>query len=109
MNYKLGIAAALTVSLCGCATDARYGLYRGGTLGAATGAIIGAVSGQGMGTGAVAGAVVGGALGAAVASQNGEQDDGVVVNGIRFYRDTQGYCYYVDPAGKPIYDASVRC
>jgi hypothetical protein len=33
----------------------------------------------------------------------------VVVNGVRFYRDTQGYCYYVDPAGKLVYDASVRC
>jgi hypothetical protein len=46
--------------------------------------------------GAVAGAVLGGVLGA-------------VVNGRQYYRDTRGYCYYVDQYGRPVYDYNTRC
>ena len=46
--------------------------------------------------GAVAGAVLGGVLGA-------------VINNRQYYRDTRGYCYYVDSQGRPIYDYNTRC
>ena len=71
----------------------------------ATGAAIGAVGGAVAGAvlpgispvgGAVAGAVLGGVLGA-------------VVGGRQYYRDTRGYCYYVDQYGNPHYNYDVRC
>ena len=43
-----------------------------------------------------AGAVLGGVLGA-------------TVNGRQYYRDTRGYCYYVDQYGQPHYSYDVRC
>ncbi len=46
--------------------------------------------------GLVAGAVLGGAAGA-------------VINNRQYYRDTRGYCYYVDQYGQPHYDYNVRC
>ena len=48
------------------------------------------------GDGAVVGAVLGGVAGA-------------VIKGKQYYRDTRGYCYYVDQYGNPIYDYNVRC
>ena len=71
----------------------------------ATGAAVGAVGGAVAGAilpgvspvgGAVAGAILGGVLGA-------------VVNGHQYYRDTRGYCYYVDQYGQPHYSYDVRC
>jgi hypothetical protein len=47
------------------------------------------------------GAVAGGAAGAAV--------PGSVFQGRQYYRDTRGYCYYIDREGQPQYDGSVRC
>jgi len=69
--------------------------------GAAVGAVGGAVAGAvlpGVSTvgGAVAGAILGGVLGA-------------VIKGRQYYRDTRGYCYYVDQYGQPHYDYNVRC
>ena len=123
---KLGLAAALTatVAVSGCATypnqygyDPYYGnngYYNNGyyqqgynsTAGrAATGAAVGAVGGAiagavipgvSVGTGALAGAVLGGVLGA-------------TINGRQYYRDTRGYCYYVDQYGQPHYDYNTRC
>ena len=58
-----------------------------------TGAVIPGVSTVG---GAVAGAILGGVLGA-------------VIKGRQYYRDTRGYCYYVDQNGQPQYDYNVRC
>ena len=66
---------------------------RGGVAGAVAGAIIPGVSTT---EGAIAGAVLGGVLGA-------------VVKGRQYYRDTRGYCYYVDQYGRPVYDYNVRC
>ncbi len=114
MNYRLAVIAALAVPAAACATvgesDAAYGLYRGGTIGAGLGAVVGQATGQGMGTGALAGAVVGGALGAAIATRKeGHQNVGVTVNGVQYYRDTEGRCYYIDQAGNPVYDIAVRC
>jgi hypothetical protein len=118
---KLGLAAALaaTVTVAGCATTPRYGYndpyYNNGYYNqgdnhgqdgrAATGAAIGAIGGAVAGgvlpgvsstTGAIAGAVLGGVLGASI-------------NGQHYYRDTRGYCYYVDQYGQPHYNYQVRC
>jgi hypothetical protein len=69
----------------------------GAVIGAAGGAIAGAVlPGVSPGAGAIAGAVLGGVIGASV-------------NGKQYYRDTRGYCYYVDQYGQPHYDYNVRC
>ena len=127
---KLGLAAALavaSVSVAGCSTypdqygygyspygynngyypygynNGYYGnpqtgnVVGGAAIGAATGAIAGAVlPGIKPGTGALAGAVLGGVLGA-------------VVNNRQYYRDTRGYCYYVDQYGQPHYSYDIRC
>ena len=34
---------------------------------------------------------------------------GAVIKGKQYYRDTRGYCYYVDEHGNPVYDYEVRC
>ncbi len=124
---KLGLAAALaaTVAVSGCATypnqygyDPYYGnngyyqqgynngytydsqgrrIATGAIGGAVAGGIAGAViPGVSVGTGALAGAILGGVLGA-------------TVNGRQYYRDTRGYCYYVDQYGQPHYDYNTRC
>ena len=107
---RVAKTAALAGSLmvAGCATnpyDPYYGnrnpqaerAVRGAAVGGAAGAVAGAVL-PGVSTveGAVAGAVLGGVLGA-------------VINGRQYYRDTRGYCYYVDQYGRPVYDYNVRC
>ena len=99
--------------MTGCATDP-YGDYNqgyndydyaraqaraatGAAIGGATGAVVGAVvPGVSPVTGAVVGAVLGGVAGA-------------VIKGRQYYRDTRGYCYYVDQYGNPIYDYNARC
>lgn len=114
---KFVIAAALAgVSLAGCATNPnQYGydpyyqqgygqpnsqaanVVGGAAVGAVGGAIAGSViGGISPGEGALAGAILGGVLGA-------------VVNNRQYYRDTRGYCYYVDQYGQPHYDYNVRC
>ena len=107
---KIGLAAvvAASVATTGCATygnggygyDPYYnnnGYYQnqGYTYDSqgrriATGAAVGAVGG------AVAGAILGGVLGA-------------VIKGRQYYRDTRGYCYYVDQYGQPHYSYDIRC
>ena len=106
-------ALAASIAVSGCATTSPYGYndpyYGGGQSSqagrAATGAAAGAVAGGVLGAvvpgvstveGAVAGAVLGGVLGA-------------VVKGRQYYRDTRGYCYYVDQYGNPIYDYNTKC
>jgi hypothetical protein len=122
---KIAIAAALAgISLAGCSTypnqygynpygynNGYYGnngYYNGGRSsagnvvgGAAAGAVGGAIAGAvipgvSTGEGAIAGAILGGVLGA-------------TVNGKQYYRDTRGYCYYVDQYGQPHYDYNTRC
>ena len=69
----------------------------GAAVGAVGGAIAGAViPGVSAGTGAIAGAILGGVLGA-------------TINGRQYYRDTRGYCYYVDQYGQPHYNYNIRC
>ena len=128
-KLALGAALAASVAVSGCSTygsgygyDPYYnnGYYQNGynqggynqgytydsqgrriATGAAVGAVGGAVAGAvipGVSTvgGAVAGAILGGVLGA-------------VVNGRQYYRDTRGYCYYVDQYGQPHYNYNTRC
>ncbi|WP_300974604.1 hypothetical protein [Sphingomonas sp. LHG3406-1] len=103
------LAGGLTLG--GCATSNPYGdpYYNDGrssTAGrAATGAAVGAVAGGVLGAvvpgvSTVGGAIAGGVAGAVL---------GAVVNGRQYYRDTRGYCYYVDGNGRPIYDYNTRC
>lgn len=115
-HLALTAALAGSIALTGCATnpygqDPYYGYNSpyygqndqarraatGAAIGGAAGAIGGAVI-PGVSTveGAVAGAILGGVLGA-------------VVNGRQYYRDTRGYCYYVDQYGRPHYNYDVRC
>jgi outer membrane lipoprotein SlyB len=100
----LASAIASSVALSGCATTDPYyhdpqarRAAQGAVIGGAGGAILGAVvPGVNPVTGAVVGAVLGGVAGA-------------VIKGKQYYRDTRGYCYYVDQYGNPIYDYNVRC
>ena len=97
-------AAAASLALGGCQslTNPAYdhqiaGLAAGAAIGAGAGAIAGSViPGIGTGAGAAVGAVLGGVVGA-------------VINDRQYYRDTRGYCYYVDQYGPPRYDYDVRC
>ena len=96
------VASSVVVS--GCATNP-YGYQDQQTRRAATGAAVGAVAGGVLGAvvpgvSTVTGAVLGGVAGAVL---------GAVVNGKQYYRDTQGYCYYVDSQGRPVYEYNVRC
>ena len=110
---RLGLTAAIaaSVAVTGCATSNPYGYndpYYGRTADAsraATGAAIGA------GVGAVAGAVLPGVkpLTGAIAGGIAGAVLGSVINGRQYYRDTNGYCYYVDQYGRPVYNYNVRC
>jgi uncharacterized protein YcfJ len=107
-KFAITAALAASVAVSGCATDPYgYNGYgnndqarraaTGAALGAAGGAAVGAVvGGVSPVEGAVAGAVLGGVLGA-------------VIKGKQYYRDTRGYCYYVDQYGRPVYDYNTRC
>jgi len=96
-------ASSLTLGACATTNDpyARNSqatrAATGAAIGAAGGAVLGAVV-PGVSTveGAIAGAVLGGVAGA-------------VINNRQYYRDTRGYCYYVDQYGRPVYDYNVRC
>ena len=106
---RILLASALAVSVSACATNpygyndpyynnqqtnrAVTGAAIGGAVGAAAGAVIPGVNPI---EGAVAGAILGGVAGA-------------VIKGRQYYRDTRGYCYYVDQYGNPIYDYNTRC
>ena len=105
----LSALAATSLSVSACASDP-YGynngyqydsqgrrVATGAAIGGVTGAVVGAVvPGVNPVTGAVVGAVLGGVAGA-------------VIKGRQYYRDTRGYCYYVDQYGNPLYDYHTRC
>jgi hypothetical protein len=111
MKKQFGLSAAMAASLAvsACATNP-YGYNNdpyasdqarrtagAAAAGAVAGGVLGAVvPGVSTTQGAIAGAVLGGVLGA-------------VRNGRQYYRDTRGYCYYVDQSGRPIYDYNTRC
>lgn len=119
-KFGLAVVAAGSLAAAGCATypnqygyDPYYGnqgynqgytydsqgrrVATGAAVGGAAGAVAGAViPGVSPVQGAIAGAILGGVLGA-------------TVNGRQYYRDTRGYCYYVDQYGQPHYSYDVRC
>jgi hypothetical protein len=98
----LTAAAASSIALSGCASTpasdhAIATTATGAAIGAGAGALAGSVlPGIGTGAGAAVGAAVGGVVGA-------------MIGGRQYYRDTRGYCYYVDSAGQPHYNYNVRC
>jgi uncharacterized protein YcfJ len=98
----ISAAAASSLALSGCATTPAYdhtvaSAATGAAIGAGAGALAGSVlPGVGTGAGAVAGAVLGGVAGA-------------IIGGHQYYRDTRGYCYYVDSYGQPHYSYNIRC
>jgi uncharacterized membrane protein len=106
----LSALAVTSLSVSACTTSNPYGyndgyqydsqgrrVATGAAIGGVTGAVVGAVvPGVNPITGAVVGAVLGGVAGA-------------VIKGRQYYRDTRGYCYYVDQYGNPIYDYNTRC
>jgi uncharacterized membrane protein len=98
----ISAAAVSSLALGGCATTPQYdhtvaSAATGAALGAGAGALAGSVlPGIGTGAGAAVGAVAGGVIGA-------------VVGGHQYYRDTRGYCYYVDQYGQPHYNYNTRC
>ena len=113
-NFILAAAVATALPLSACATNpyANNGYNdpyqsngsnqgRRAVAGGVGGAILGGVAGAVIpGVSTVEGAIAGGIAGAVL---------GAVVNNRQYYRDTQGYCYYVDQNGRPIYDRNVRC
>jgi uncharacterized protein YcfJ len=107
VKHTLLTALPLAITLCSCATGP-YGeapnAGKRAVVGAAAGAAVGAAAGAAAGdvvSGAALGAIAGGAIGALVPANT--------VNGRQYYRDTRGYCYYIDANGKPQYDGTVRC
>lgn len=100
------LASALTLSACASNPYGYNDPYRSNqasraATGAAIGAGVGAVAGAVIpGVSTVEGAIAGGIAGAVL---------GAVVNGRQYYRDTRGYCYYVDQYGRPVYDYNTRC
>jgi hypothetical protein len=98
----ISAAAASSLALGGCATNPATdhtvaSTATGAVIGAGAGALAGSVlPGIGTGAGAAVGAVLGGVAGA-------------VISGRQYYRDTRGYCYYVDSNGQPHYNYNVRC
>jgi uncharacterized protein YcfJ len=108
VKQQLLTAFPATLLLCACATNPYGSSPDAGTrtmYGAAAGAVVGALAGSAVGadplSGAGIGAIAGGAIGAAV--------PGTVFQGRQYYRDTRGYCYYVDRRGEPHYNYKVRC
>jgi uncharacterized protein YcfJ len=108
VKQTLLTALPLAITLCSCATGP-YGegpnAGKRAVYGAAAGAAVGAVAGTALGSdpvsGAALGAIAGGAVGALI--------KGPLIHGRQYYRDTRGYCYYIDRNGKAKYDGSVRC
>ena len=108
MKHPLVTSVLAVSSLTACTTDPYTGrpdlgsrMTAGVLLGAAAGALGGRVAGISPVEGAAAGMVAGGALGYATAPRGTPQR--------RYFRDTRGYCYYINAAGQPQYDYNVRC
>ena len=103
MILTAAVASILPLTACSTYNDP-YRTNSSGervATGAVGGAALGAIAGAVIpGVSTVEGAIAGGIAGAVL---------GAVVNGRQYYRDTRGYCYYVDQYGRPVYDYNVRC
>jgi hypothetical protein len=133
MRIKASITAitlAAGLSLGGCATTDRYGYDRydrygdnrdqlgrtatGAAVGAAAGAAIGAAipgvsTGQGAAVGALGGAIVGATTNNRDRYEDRYYDNRGAVSDRRWYRDGDGYCFFVDRDGRRVYDRNMRC
>lgn len=92
------VLVAITLSSCaglGPGPNPVKRTLAGATAGAAIGAAAGGINGAGIGMAA------GGAIGALM--------PGDVFEGRQYYRDSRGYCYYIDRKGKPRYARKVHC
>lgn len=99
----MSAAAAASLILSGCTTDPVYNNHVAGgfAAGAVIGGSLGAIAGSAIpGLGTAAGAALGAAAGGTI---------GVVVADHHYYRSTHGYCYWIDPHGRPHYNYHVRC
>lgn len=101
------LCAVAVPLLSACATDP-YGnnvdsrTMTGVLVGGALGALGGQAAGLGVVPGAAAGMVAGGVAGYAMKGTSGHHR--------RYYKDSSGYCYYVDQTGVSHYDdPPVRC
>ena len=110
MRRQLLFSLSALSLLTACTTDPYTGrrdlgshMTAGILLGAAAGALGGRAAGISPVEGAAAGMVAGGALGYATTSR------GPGAPKRHYYKDTRGYCYYLDQAGQPKYDYKVRC
>lgn len=89
------ISALLCLASTGCvagpggSSNAGNRTIAGVAIGSLLGGVVGAATGNGAIGGVVVGAAAGGAVGAAVSPE-------------MFEKDTRGYCYSVDPQGRPI-------
>jgi hypothetical protein len=99
--------SATAILLTGCATDpyGRSSIENRATIGVLVGGALGALAGSAAGVGPVAGAAAGMVAGGAA----GVLIKGPVIHGRQYYRDSRGYCYYVNAAGRPTYDPLVAC
>ena len=104
-QLKTSAALAAVLSLGACTTanggTAVNRTLIGSGVGAAIGAVIGHAAGGDAFGGAAAGAIAGGAAGAMMKPRSEEPT--------QWYRDSRGYCYYIDQHGRPVYDETVNC
>jgi len=90
----------LAITLCSCAS-------LGSGPNAAKRTVVGASAGAAIG--AAAGGFEGGAMGAGAGGAIWDLMPGSIIHGRQYYRDSRGYCYYVDRKGKPHYARQVHC
>jgi uncharacterized protein YcfJ len=101
VRQTLLIPFPFAIFLAACASpDAGTRALTGAAAGAAVGAAAGAALGDPLG-GAGVGAAAGGAVGAALPR--------TMFEGRQYYRDTHGYCYFVERRGEPHYASKVHC
>jgi len=106
---RQALLPALTSALLlgGCATDpyGRSSVESRAMIGVLAGGALGALAGHAVGMDPVTGAAAGMALGGAA----GVLIKGPVIQGRQYYKDSRGFCYYIDAAGHATYDPSVSC
>lgn len=101
MKASILTTLPFAIALCSCANTLGSGpnTVKRTVVGAGAGAAVGAAAG-GV-NGAALGALAGGTLGALVPASTFE--------GRQYYKDSRGYCYYIDRKGKPHYTHKVNC
>ena len=103
-SQSAAVAFLAAISLCGCSTTGSKRELTGAAIGAAAGGAAGLAAGGGA-----ASAGIGAALGAVVGTAATGLIKGPIIKRRQYYRDTQGFCYWVDKNGAARYDKSVKC